>query len=162
MCKYGLAFTLLVTSLASFGCGSSNEVWITGTLLKGGTKFTPPAGRQVGISFYLVSSQDKNDADAHAGDPYQADYNESDGTFSVPGREGRGIPPGKYRVAISQKMTREAFDKLHKSTKIKPGTDPAVTRDTDFFSASYGPSTSPITREFTSSAKVTIDLDKPE
>lgn len=31
-------------------------------------------------------------------------------TFTVPGPDGRGIPPGKYRVSVTQKLKREAVD----------------------------------------------------
>lgn len=159
-----LALMLLTTSLACVGCGSSNEVWITGTLLKGGTKFTPPEGHQVGITFYLVSTDDPTKSAAAAGEPYLADYDESDGTFKVPGRNGQGIPPGKYRISVSDKLDREAFDKLPKAkTKaIKRGAVPAINRETDFLDSRFGSGTSPIVRNFKASENVTVDLDKPE
>jgi len=33
-------------------------------------------------------------------DYYVAEYNRDDGTFRVAGKDGRGLPPGKYRVAL--------------------------------------------------------------
>jgi hypothetical protein len=33
-------------------------------------------------------------------DFYAATYNAGDGTFQVAGKDGRGVPPGKYRVTV--------------------------------------------------------------
>ena len=36
-----------------------------------------------------------------------ASFNREDATFLVSGKEGRGIPAGKYRIAVGQKMVGE-------------------------------------------------------
>jgi len=152
--------TLVVASLTFAGCGSSSDIGITGTLLKGGAKYTPPAGRQVGITFYNVEGQDQDRTAPPSGEPYVAEYSPTDATFTVPGREGNGIPRGKYRIAISRKLTRETFDLMKKTEKPKRGQVP-ITRETDELAASYGPTSSPIVRDLKLSKNVTIDMDKP-
>ena len=162
MLQKSCSLILLIVSLTVIGCSSSTDVLITGNLMKGGEKLTPPEGRQIGVTFYLVSSDDTSKNAPPVGEPYQAMYDPTDGTFKVPGRDGYGVPPGKYRIAISQKLTRDALDKTPKAKKAQRGTAPSITRETDFFESSFGSESSKIVREFTSSQNVTIDLDKPE
>src|SRR5262249_27811671 len=84
------------------GCGSSNTIWVTGKLLKGGSPFTPPEGRSNQV--VLIAMDVKDDAGKTVGnnEPYAAVVNPADATFEVPGPEGRGIPPGKYRISVTQ------------------------------------------------------------
>ena len=49
-------------------------------------------GRRIGSGKAVASKE-----------PFHADVNPDDGTFTVPGPEGCGIPPGKYRVSIIRK-----------------------------------------------------------
>src|SRR5581483_1216377 len=98
-------------ALVAPGCGSSNEVPVSGRLLKGGVPYRPPEGQKVGVTLYAVEVLDARGARVPGGDePYAAQVRPADGTFVVPGREGRGIPPGSYRVAIVQTRTREALN----------------------------------------------------
>ncbi len=150
-----LAF-LIATMAASPGCGGGNGVWITGKLLKGGTQYAPPKDQLVTITFVAVETQDPSGKKLQGGDPYQADYDPESGTFSVPGPDRRGIPPGKYRVAVTQKLIREAFDAAQKKQKAKK----RVNRDTDTLESRFGISNSPITVQVSRSEDVTIDLDQ--
>ena len=65
---------------------------------------------------------------------------------------------GKYRVAVTQKMLREAFDAA--KPKAKPG-QKKITRETDFLGDRFGVSSSPIFREIKGKTEVVIDLDDP-
>src|SRR5215472_15820481 len=79
------------------GCGeSSNTVWVKGRLLKGGARYVPPQGHVVGLTFVASEIENPGGQVTKSSEPFDADYNGDDGTFVVPGREGRGIPPGKY------------------------------------------------------------------
>ena len=136
------------------GCGGSgNYIWVTGTLLKGGAPYKPPEGQNVTIAFVGIEIQDEKGSLVKRTDQYQADLSD-DGSFKVIGPEGAGIPPGKYRVAISQRYTREAFEAL----KVKPK---KLVRDDDLLKDKYGPSTSPIIREVKARTDLVIDMDKP-
>jgi hypothetical protein len=149
-----LAF-LMAALAASPGCGGGNTIWVTGQLLKGGTPYVPPKDQLVTITFIALEVQDPS-RKTGAGDAYQAEYDPAKGSFSVPGLERQGIPPGKYRVAVTQKFTREAFDAAKEKIK-KKGFD----RETDMLENRYGFSTSPFVVQVNGSKEVTIDLDRP-
>jgi hypothetical protein len=141
------------------GCGgSSNAVWVKGKLLKGGARYAPPEGHLVSVTFVAMEIQDRAGKTLKSNEPFEADYKDEDGSFTVPGQEGRGIPPGKYRIAVTQKMLREAFEAA--KPKAKPGQKP-ITRETDFLDDRFGQSTSPIVREIKGPSDLVIDMDKP-
>jgi hypothetical protein len=147
---------LAATLVASPGCGGSGKtVWVTGKLLKGGAAYVPPEGQNVNVTFIGLETQDASGKMVQGGEPYQADVDQAKGTFSVPGTDGRGIPPGKYRVAVVQKLRREALEK----SKV-PG-KPRVDRETDLLKNQFSAEQSPIVRELTSSCELAIDLDRP-
>jgi hypothetical protein len=154
-----LLFALLGASLAaSAGCGSSNTVRVTGKLLKGGTPYVAPSDQRISLTFVAMDVKDDSAKTSLAGEPFLADLDPATGTFTVPGKEGKGIPPGKYRVAVTQKMTREAFDAAN--PQPKKGTK-RVDRETDMLGDRFGLDKSPIVREVVGSTSLTIDLDKP-
>jgi hypothetical protein len=152
---------ILLVTLVTFGfsgCGSSNTVWVTGTLLKGGNPYVPPAGHRVGLTFLAMEVQDASGKIVANNEPYAAELNPKDGSFLVPGPEGKGIPAGKYRISVIQKLTRDAFDARLRATKNRAQ---AFDRETDYFRNEFGPETSPIVRDVNSSGVLTIDLDRP-
>ena len=153
------ALILLIASLvATTGCsGRGNNVWVTGKLLKGGEKYVPPEDQHVHVTFVGLETKDESGKALPSGEPYWAELDQANGTFSVPGPERQGIPPGKYRVAVTRKMERVAFDKAPKSHDKKTLLD----RETDMLNDKFGMSTSPIVREITKSTDLEIDLDKP-
>ncbi len=160
MTKTLAALILSLTGLSLMGgCGgSSNAVWVEGKLLKGGQPYRAPEGQVVSVTFVGMEIQDPSGKLSTSPEPFDADYDDATAEFRVPGREGRGIPPGKYRVAVTQKMLREAFEAA--KPKAKPG-QPPITRETDFLEDKFGPKTSPIIQEVRVSSEVVIDLDKP-
>lgn len=85
----GVAWCLLVA-----GCGSSS-VKVTGKLTKRGTALSVTEKGRILVSFHPEDTADTKG-------PYPADVNQSDGTFEVKGKDGGGIPPGKYRVSVQQ------------------------------------------------------------
>ena len=148
---------LSVPLVASAGCGEpSNAVWVTGKLLKGGAEYVPPKGQFVYVTFVGLKIQDNSGKTIQSGEPFWAEVDQVHGTFSVLGPDRRGIPPGSYRVAVTQKMEREAFEAARKS-RPKKGVD----RETDMLANRFGLVTSPIIREIKSSCDLAIDLDKP-
>jgi hypothetical protein len=155
-CRLALALWIAPLVLSS-GCGdASNTIWVTGNLLKGGAKYEAPADQLVGVTFVALEVKDQAGKTVGTNEPYQADYDPADGSFSVAGKEGKGIPPGRYRIAVTQKMKREAFDAANPKPKRK-----GPNRETDTLNNKFGLDTSPITREIPKSTSLEIDLDKP-
>ena len=150
---------VVLISLGLAGCGSADLIWVKGSLNKGGTMYKPPEGRKVAVYFYQIKAADGKTT---SGEAELAAYNAIDGSFTVPGREGYGIPKGTYRIAIAETMEREAFDKLKKSSpksKSKRGT--RIDDDTDYLEATFGAMTSPFVRELKESSTLILDMDKP-
>jgi hypothetical protein len=157
MRRIPLVLALLIAALvASPGCGEpSNVVSVKGKLLKGGTTYVPPKDQVVTVTFVALEIQDNSGKSIQTAEPFQAEVDQENGTFSVPGTDGRGIPPGKYRVAVTQKMLREAFNAAN------PRPKKSMNRETDMLANRFGIDTSPIIREVKSSGEWTIDLDHP-
>jgi hypothetical protein len=159
MMPRGLVLALLALSqFALAGCGGGNVVWVTGKLLKGGANYQPPTGQIVYVTFVAMELKDESGKSIPGGDAFMADLDQARGTFSVPGNDRRGIPPGKYRIAVTQKLTRETFDAS--APKPKRGAK-AADRETDTLKNQFGIDNSPIVREVTGSGEIIIDLDRP-
>jgi hypothetical protein len=70
-----------------------------------------------------------------------------------------GVPPGKYRVSVTQQLTREAVDK--KNQKAGPK-QKLFDRDTDMLDGKFDERVSPIVCEINKdSTDVVVDLDTP-
>src|SRR5947209_7022950 len=110
-----LAF--LVTPLAVSGCGSSHTVQVTGKLLKGGARYTAPDWQRLGLTLLAMEVKDGSGKTVAANEPYAAEVDPTDGTFRVPGPEGRGVPPGKYRVSITQRLNTAMVDAKLRTTR---------------------------------------------
>ena len=91
---------LLAILLSLTGCSSSEPLYeVKGKVQRGGQpmvvqEMRSGAGGRVMVLLHGVDP----------GEKYQGPYGaivKSDGTFSVPGPTGKGIPPGKYRVEIT-------------------------------------------------------------
>jgi hypothetical protein len=153
---------LLVPLAASPGCGGRrNTVWVTGKLLKGGAQYVPPKDQLVYVTFVALEVKDDSGKTIPSGEAYTANLDQTKGTFSVPGPEGQGIPPGKYRIAVTQKMEREAFNAAKPQSQSKSRNKKRVDRETDMLADRFGLGTSPIVREVNTSQELTIDLDRP-
>jgi hypothetical protein len=147
---------VVVSGFALAGCGSSNRVQVQGVLLRGGSPLRPPEGASNQVVFVAMEVKGDSGKSIGANEPFAAVVNEEDGTFEVPGPDGRGIPPGKYRVSVTQKYRTK-----HTVEKPKMRGAAPIDRDTDLLGDRYGPTSSPIVVEVTTPEKLTIDLDRP-
>ena len=152
MSQHFLALTLLASCVMLAGCGSSSTVQVSGKLTKAGAVYKPTDGYRVGVTLYALGEKQGDAGGQVAKEPYAAVVDPETSTFRVPGPDGSGIPPGKYRVSIVEKRTRDAVDTAEK-TKHK-----AVDRDDDFFKNRYSPESSLIVRQIDHSDTLTIDL----
>jgi hypothetical protein len=94
-----LVFVAIIAVLGPLfvvGCGSSDgKLNITGKILKGGTPMTVPEEEYVRVTFFPVTADNGPPKNTYA-----ATFERRRGTFRAEGGDGKGIPPGKYRVAV--------------------------------------------------------------
>jgi hypothetical protein len=122
----------LCVALALCGCGDG-KLRPRGQILKGGVPFKVPEGEYVRVVFHPIPEDG-----GRARNQYVAVYDRTDGTFRVVGADGRGLPPGKYRVAIEHERKKK-----------------------DLFNGAYDGENSPYVIEVNgSSGNIVIDLNK--
>jgi hypothetical protein len=121
---------LLITSLLP-GCGSN--IRARGRVVKNGQVFPLKAGE--GLRIFFVPAESTSES---SWETYAAVYNKDDGTFVVAGKNGNGLPPGKYRVALEHVKNRN-----------------------DLFKGTYGQKQSPIFCEVAGSQEIVVDLSSP-
>jgi hypothetical protein len=148
---------LLPLAVAISGCGSSEGgISVHGKLTKGGAKYEVPADQKLHMFFYSIEPFKAAERTIPAGEAYMVEFKPEDSTFTVAGPDGQGIPPGKYHVSVTQKLTREAVDK--KNAKLGPK-EKLFERDTDMLDGRYSDKAK-IICEVKDSAEIVIDLDK--
>jgi hypothetical protein len=125
--------TVLLIGCLLTGCGQ-DRVKARGRLLKSGQPFVPSEKEIVHVA--LFPAGEGSDASARS---YVAMFNRQDGTFKVTGADGKGLPPGKYRVAVS--LMKEHKDELKGAFNVQ---------------------NSPVVCEVSSaSSEITVDLATP-
>jgi len=95
MCSFRYLFVVAVLASLSLGCSNDGFFNATGRVVKGGQPYLPPEGQGLRIAFIPVPEPGMRRYDA-----YRAGYDPEEGTFRVLGKDGRGLPPGKYYVAL--------------------------------------------------------------
>lgn len=95
----------LVCSAA--GCGGSSFIKVKGTVVENGAPIDMRKWNLV-VSFHPVM---EGGGDAPL---YYMAVTKEDGTFTVPGDEGKGIPAGKYKVAVTLTQGLLNPDKLNR------------------------------------------------
>jgi hypothetical protein len=89
-----LVLTCLLIGLLSAGC-SSKMLKIKGRIVKDGQPFAIPEGASMRIAFVPTESQSPDKYDS-----YFAVFDKTNSTFQVVGKDGNGLPPGKYKVGL--------------------------------------------------------------
>jgi hypothetical protein len=92
--------------LLAAGCGDG-RLRTRGRVVMGGQPLLPKEGESVRITFVPVVPDGKPPADH-----YFAEFNRADATFQSAGKDKKGMPPGKYRVAVEYKKDRKGPDLL--------------------------------------------------
>lgn len=95
--RFGLCLLLVISTLTmGSGCGRGEKLLpLKGRLLKSGEQFEAGADELIQITFVPILPDGKPPRDH-----YYANVNDAQGTFVAAGKTGRGLPPGKYRVAL--------------------------------------------------------------
>jgi hypothetical protein len=99
-----LVLVCLLSATLSAGCGS-NMVKAKGRVLKGGEPYA--IAEDEGLRIFLsptVTPLDRSDS-------YLAIFHRENGTFEVVGRDGKGLPPGNYRVNLE--LIKKKSDQFH-------------------------------------------------
>ena len=100
---------VLVLIPALSGCeGGKSGFAVSGRLVQDGKPFSaadaqlPPGSRPIQIVFYLVPGAGGAASPASAaGEAFHSEVNADTGEFTVKGPSGKGIPAGKYRIAVT-------------------------------------------------------------
>jgi len=87
---------VMLMALVVGGCGDNEgKLRTKGRLLKGGEEFVPEEGQNIQITFVPILPDGKP-PHRH----YYADVNQETGEFVPDGPDKKGMPPGRYRVAV--------------------------------------------------------------
>ena len=98
--------------LLATGCGNG-MLKTQGRLVKGGQPFVPGPDEVIQILFVPILPSNQP-----AGDYYAALVDQATGTFTPAGKDLKGMPPGKYRVAIElMKKKKDQFGGKYDSEK---------------------------------------------
>jgi hypothetical protein len=92
--KRVFATAAVAVCLLAAGCGDG-LLRTQGRLLKGGQPLVAKEGEHIEVTFVPIPPDGKPPADY-----YFADTDQATGTFRPAGKNGKGMPPGKYRVAV--------------------------------------------------------------
>jgi hypothetical protein len=131
----------VLTIVAVVGCssGGPRHVKAKGQLLYKGKPLVVPQKAAVSVRFIAKDGGD-NPRIFVADTPFDREG----ATFTISGNDGRGIPVGTYRIAVTQKMVGDA--------------PPEIDEMNEMFSLKK----SAIVREVTGEEPIVIDLSKPE
>ena len=115
------------------GCGDG-RMNTRGRIVKAGAPFVVPEDDFVRVTFVPVLENGQNPKTC-----YIAEYNNQEGTFKALGPNLRGIPKGKYRIAVAHERRRR-----------------------DLFQGAYDVEKSPFVFDIDSGTpEVVLDLDNP-
>src|SRR4051812_37338666 len=106
MLRLGTASVMAVAlGLLAAGCGDG-RVRTKGRVVQGVQPLLPKNRDSVRVTFVPILPGGNPPRDH-----YFAEFNRADGTFQSAGKDRKGMPPGKYRVAVEYKKNRrDVFD----------------------------------------------------
>jgi hypothetical protein len=115
------------------GCGET-KLRTKGRVVKNGQPLLPKEGESVRVTFVPILPDGTPPSDH-----YFAEYNPEDGTFQAAGKDKKGMPPGKYRVAVEYAKNKK-----------------------DMLNGKFDENRSPYVFDVDAkTAEIVIDLDKP-
>jgi hypothetical protein len=96
MQRFSTLGVVFVFALALGGCGRDGLLRTKGRLLKGGVALIPKQDEAIQIIFVPILP-----GGSPPGDHYVAQVDQTTATFMPVGKNLKGMPPGKYRVAVA-------------------------------------------------------------
>jgi hypothetical protein len=100
-----LALVCLIALPVLSSCGSENPyIPVTGKILLNGQPLAVPAKQGPDLGAIRIEFLPNSTTGTRL-EPETALYDPQDGSFFVPGRDGRGLLPGQYKIAVSQLRT---------------------------------------------------------
>lgn len=100
------------------GCGQASDTMVVkGRVTQNGQPLAVK-NRELGLGIVRVVFYQVNDDGSVSTDPHDASADEQ-GNFVVYGREGQGIPPGKYKITVGQFDPYPDVDKLNGQFNLK-------------------------------------------
>jgi hypothetical protein len=100
MRRFRCLLPCLLIAFVGVGCGS--QIKAKGRVVKDGAPFQPGEGEAVRIFFVPLDPPQGTTYDSYAGE-----FNNQDGTFQIKGKDGSGLPPGKYRITMQLMKNKE-------------------------------------------------------
>jgi hypothetical protein len=92
---------MALTGSLVLGCGKSGFFHAKGHIVKGGQPFQIADGQSLRIFFAPAT------AEGSRYDSYAGTLNPDDGSFEIVGKDGQGLPAGKYQVGIQLMQGKE-------------------------------------------------------
>jgi hypothetical protein len=99
----------------ALGCGDASLIKARGRVVKDGQAYTLAAGEGLRMIFLPQAAPDGEHYDS-----YPAVFHPEEGTFEVVGKEGKGLPAGKYTVSLELMKNKEDLFKGHLFGKNSP------------------------------------------
>jgi len=128
-----LVFCVLMLGLCQLGCGDG-KLRTKGRIVKDGRDFVPSDGQLIQVTFVPIPTDGEP-----VRDHYFAEVDQKTGIFRPAGKDGKGMPQGKYRVALE-----------------------LIVKRSDIFKGKYDQVNSPFVLEVDSNTKeIVLDLDNP-
>jgi hypothetical protein len=95
MRMFVLSGSLILAALCLLSAGCGGKLRTRGKVMKDGKPLLPEGKDSVRVTFVPILPDGKPPTDH-----YHAIYDRDSGTFTAAGKDKKGMPPGKYRVAI--------------------------------------------------------------
>jgi hypothetical protein len=92
---------IALTGSLALGCGKSGFFHAKGHIVKGGQRFQIAEGQSLRILFAPLAGE------GGRYDSYAGTFDPDDGSFEIVGKDGQGLPAGKYRVGIQLMQGKE-------------------------------------------------------
>jgi hypothetical protein len=98
----------VAAALLVAGCGVAGQkgVTVTGQVLENGQPIKVLPAEEIMVGFSAEAPAEKQATAAWA------TVKPEDGTFTLSGPAGKGIPPGKYRVVVSSQLYQQSKDRF--------------------------------------------------
>jgi hypothetical protein len=113
--RFTQLLAVLAIALVLAGCSRSGKLNTKGVILKDGEPLK--VGAEDVVRVILVPMPEDG---SHPNQLFAAEFNRDNSTFVVKGPDGRGMPPGKYRVAVEVLQARKDVFKGAFSSENSP------------------------------------------